>query len=781
MAEPGSTPYSPALLPAAVTSFIGRRSERTQLRTLLAESRLVTLTGFGGVGKTRLALQMATEVRRAFTDGVCFVPLGTVSDPDWLPDSVAAALGLQARSIRAAPTSLVEFLRTRNMLLVLDNCEHLIDAAAVLTDLLLRTCPDVRVLATSREPLRIQGESVHPVPPLSVPTPEASVAAPLQESEGVALFVDRARAIVPGFGLTQDNRQAVAAICRKLEGIPLAIELAVGRLRAMSPTELDQNLTDRWELLSRGSRTAPHRQRTMAACIEWSFDLCSEAERDVWARASVFAEGFELDAAVGVCAVPDDVELLPDVLASLVDKSILIATTRGDRTHFRMLPPIRKSGISRLREKGQLVEYRRRHRDWYVDLAVRANQDWAGPRQIEWIERLRHEGANMRVALEFCFMEPDEAEPGLLMGANLLEFGLAEGLFRPGRVWFDRLLSQPPKSMETRALALRTACWWAAMQGDLEHAAPLLAEGRALAAQVGGHPQTLLTQAAAFVAMFRGEFEEARHLFDEAVEGCREHGDLSQTVFSLCLAGLNCTLQGDFAGARAAHDAVLELTSPVGETWYRSYSLWITGLAAWGEGDITEATELSKESLRLKRLMGERLGIGLSLEALAWFDAAADPERAAMLLGAAQNEWDRVETSTAALPGLHAFHEGCVDQLTTALGADGLAAAWARGEALDPDTAIELALRETSSRRTAGTRKAPTAGRSTVLTPRERQIAQLVSTGLSNQDIASTLVISKRTAETHVEHILTKLGFTSRNQITAWMNEQDGTDSPDGT
>ncbi|HSV39132.1 MAG TPA: LuxR C-terminal-related transcriptional regulator [Nocardioidaceae bacterium] len=770
MAEPGSGLEGHAQLPAEVTSFVGRRSERSQIRTLLTESRLVTLTGFGGVGKTRLALRMAAELRRAFADGTFFVPLGGLTDPDWLPDAISAALGLQGRSTRAAPTSLVEYLSSRNVLLILDNCEHVIDAAAVMTDTILRTSPKVKVLATSREPLRITGETVHPVTPLSVPARGDENSVPLQQFESVSLFVDRATALVPDFTITEENRAAVASICRRLEGIPLAIELAAARLRSMSVVELGQHLGDRWEVLSRGSRTAPDRQRTMAACIDWSFDLCTDEERDLWARASVFVDGFELDAMTAVCGGGDG--FLTDELASLVEKSIVIASENAGRTRYRMLPPIRQRGLSRLREQGKLRELRSLHRDWFVDLAARVSADWVSPRQVEWIHRLRRESGNMRSALEFCSTEPGEAEPGLRMGADLLEFGLADGLFRPGRIWFSQLLPQVPEPTETRVRALRTGCWWAAMQGDMEHAEPLLAEGRAIARELGGHPDTLMTQTAAFVAMFEGETAESAELFNQAIKEFTASGNISQVAHCQALLALNLTISGDIPGAMAAHAACLAITEPVGESWYRSYSLWIAGLATWAAGDVAGGVELEKASLRLKQDMHERIGIGLTFEAIALMVAPTDPERATILLGAAENEWDKIETSTKALPGLFSFHEMCVGQLQEALGNDGYDAAWAKGRALSQSEAISLALDEKVASR--GVRAAAKAVKqvANVLTPRERQIADLVFKGFNNKDIADALVISKRTAETHVEHILTKLGFNNRNQIAAWVAEQ---------
>lgn len=767
-------------LPAELTSFVGRRAERAELKSLLADSRLVTLTGFGGVGKTRLALRIAGELRRAFADGITFVSLGEVNDPDWLPHAVASALGIEGRSTRTAPGSLVEYLDSRELLLIMDNCEHVVDAAAMLVDTLLRTCPRLRVLATSREALRIRGESVHAVAPLTVPA-SGDQTTPLHQFEAVTLFVDRAKAVVPEFSLTEANRDAVARICRKLEGIPLAVELAAVRLRAMSPRELAAHQTERWELLTQGSRTAPDRQRTMAACIDWSFDLCTEAEQDVWARVAVFAGGFEHDAAEAVCAGREDTsEPLADLALALVEKSILTAQDVGDHMRYRMLPPLRERGLRRLRQLGELTAVRRRHRDFYVDLAERVHDEWVTPAQVDWIKRLRREEGNMSAALEFCELEPGEAEPGLRMGAHLLEFGLADGLFRPGRLWFTRLLPHAPEPSLTRALALRTAAYWTVMQGDLDSAAELIEEGEAIADRIGEPAKTHMKLVRAFLTMFRGDMAGATALYDEALAGFRALGDKAQAAHALAHAALAHTFIGDIERALARHEECLAITEPAGESWYRSYSLWIAGLATWAAGDVAKALELERECLELKRAMNEKLGIGLVLEAIAWIIAGEQPERATALLGAAQNQWDSTETSTAALPGLFAFHVRCEAFLREKLGVEGYERAWRTGTVLSADDAVDYARDDSRSDAPKAKPKKDAAGPDAieVLTHREKQIAGLVAQGLTNRDIATQLVISKRTAETHVEHILTKLGFTSRHQITAWMAEQQ---TPQGT
>ncbi len=757
-------------LPLEVTTFVGRRSDRTRIRELLGESRLVTLTGFGGIGKTRLALRMATELRRLF-ESVHVVALAGVTDPQDVPDEFATTLGLQGRSRQSATIATVEYLRSRTVLLVLDNCEHVIDVAAVMADTLLRTCPGVRILATSREPLRIQGEVEFPVAPLVVPSATTGTE-PLQQYDAVRLFLDRAKAIDPDFALTEDNRAAVAAISRKLEGIPLAIELAAARLRAFTPSQLDAHLTDRWESLGKGSRAAPFRHQTMGACIEWSFDLCTPAERLLWAKASVFVDGFDLDAAEAVCSAPEDPEPVEEILASLVEKSVVTASRRdaaGNR--YRMLPPIRNRGRAELARIGSKTAVGRRHRDYYLGLLSQAHEDWFGPRQLDWIGRLRQENGNVAKALTVSVTDPDGPDRGLRAGADLLEFGLVESRFQRGRSWLEEVLESGVGDPGIRARALRSACLWAVMQGDVDAATRLLEEGRALVAGLDGDAETLFVQAEGFVALLTGDPARAAQLLDEARRGFATAGNSRELAFCTALLALDHVLLGDLDGALDHHSACVALTEAVGETWLRSWSIWCAGLAQWARADSAAAHELMTESLRLKRLVGEPVGIAVLLDTLAWFTADRDPERAAVLLGAAQNEWDRYDASPL-LPGFGAPRSAATQMARSLLGDADFDLAVAHGRSLDQATAIAMALDERPTSNAPGVTSTTNRHPTSALTPRERQIAELVHEGLSNKDIADTLVISPRTVEAHVEHVLVKLGFTSRTQVAAWIGEQ---------
>jgi len=758
-------------LPPELTSFVGRRGELAEVRRLLSQSRLVTLTGFGGIGKTRLARRLAAELRRAYPDGVWFAALGDLTDGALLAESIAGDLRLRSHAQRTARQSLVEFLRNQSVLLVLDNCEHLIEPCAALVDELLRTCPRLHIMTTSREPLRLDGETIHVVSSLSFPG-VFDDSTPLTEFEAVRLFVDRARSVVPDFDITPDNREAIVGICRQLDGIPLALELAAVRLRAMSATDLLERLTDQWQLLDMGSRGAPARQRTMEACIGWSYELCSVEEREVWARLAVFSGGFELNAAEVVCADDDSPigrEQVTRSVLSLVQKAILIRSGEAGHLRYRMLEPVRHHAENRLGEMGQLATIRRRHRDWCADLVTRAQREWMSDRQITWMRQLRREHSNLQAALDFCIAEPGESGAGLDIAASLQPFYAADGMFRQGRYWLDRLLAGPTEPTMLRLRAVHADIWLTALDGDLDAAHAWLREGEELAADLGEPAVSLITQAAGLHALCSGDLDRAVSLFERVLDGFQSGPDQTERAHTLAMLGLAYTFLGDSERAFACHRECLAITEPVGESWFRSNSLWHVGIAAWRVGDIEAALQMERESLRLRRLTDDQLGIALCVEALAWIAAVDDPTLAAALLGAASALWKVMDTSTALLPGVSALHESCVDQVRSVLG-DAYTGWFDSGARLDRTSAVSFALGEPAPHST-DERASVSQGRA-VLTRREREIATLVAQGLSNKEIADRLVIARRTAETHVENILSKLGFTSRVQIAMWTSEQ---------
>lgn len=759
-------------LPTALTDFVGRRQDRADVRRLLTEARLVTLTGLGGVGKTRLALRVAADLQRAMQDGVCFVPLAELSSPELVPEATAAALGIHDSSSEFKMIRLTEYLRDRELLIVLDNCEHLIDDCAIIVDTLLRTCPGLRILATSREPLRIAGEVTRPVAPLSLPD-SATEGAAFQACEAVQLFVERVRQVAPGFDLDNGNRTAVLEICQHLEGIPLALELAATRMRAMSPAELLERLRDHWQLLDLGSRSAPERHRTMSACIEWSYAHCSPAERRLWERLSIFTGRVELDAVQHVAAGVDVTatpESTADLVQALVDKSILTVELFDGRTQFRMHEVLRQYGAARLAVTGSEVPTRHAMLSFYVELLGRIDEEWMGPGQVRWMRRLRREDANLRVTLEFACTEPGEAPLGLALAARLRKYAMANGAFTEVRYWLARLLSLVPEPDLLRLRGLRAACVLAALQGDRESGAALATEARAVATGLPPPAMWLADQAEGWHLMFAGDHAASVQSLERALATLEDGGNQRDIAETLTLLGMTHGFAGDLSDAAESHEKSLAICESVGESWCRSFSLWHLGLVVWAAGDLTRAIELEGRSLELKRLMDERLGLALCLEACAWMHTEGDPTRTATLLGAADRLWRIMATSLEVLPGLTPLRHGAEAAVRESLGADRFESSYADGERMDEAAAIACALVEKpTSRSSAGPR--PEVGHNP-LTKREQEVAELVATGLTNQEIASRLVLSRRTVEGHVEHTLSKLGFTSRTQLAVWVSDQ---------
>ncbi|MEV6101255.1 protein kinase [Nocardia sp. NPDC051981] len=757
------------LLPLELTSFVNRRAELAELKNLLSSARLVTLTGIGGIGKTRLALRAASTARREFPDGIWLVELADISDPSLLVGVIAATLGLRDDSARPLPQVVVDFLSARNSLLVLDNCEQLVAAVAESVETWLQACPHLRILTTSREPLDIAGESVLRVPPLTVPNPKQET--PLRglpRYDAVTLLADRATAVVPSFELTDDNKDTIARICARLDGLPLAIELAAARMRAMSPEQILQRLDDRFALLTRGSRTAPTRQQTLRWSIDWSYQLCTSAEQRLWARLSVFTGGFELDAAEQICGTDLAPDSPLDVLSALVDKSILIRDESHGVVRFRMLETVQDFGRQKLRESGEDQLVRSKHRDWYQRLALEAEAGWISDRQPYWFARLDRELPNLRDALEHCLAENSEeaAEAGLQTAAALYMFWIFPGLYGEARRWIDRVLNHPARqAIPDRVRALYAGCCLAAMQGDLPAATTLVEQGLALAEQdATPMTQALIAHADGAVALYRGEIARATSSLERAVELLNPNPRGYLYLAALTLLGWAHELAGDTQRAIEYHRQVLSITQTCGELLFQSTALWGIGVAAWQQGERSRATELLANALRVNQRMHSPVVAAASLESLAWTACAdGDVERAAVLTGAAHEVDRSAGIISSIVPTMRQHHDECIRLMQSALGARRFESAFQHGQAMDMDAAVAYALGEqpTDTKLTSG----PFAE----LTKRERQVADLVAQGFTNKQIAAKLVISQRTAQGHVEHILTKLGFTSRAQIAAWI------------
>ncbi len=757
-------------LPAELTSFVGRRGELAEVRRLLAESRLVTLTGVGGAGKTRLALRAAAGLRRSFPSGVWLVRLDQLRDEALAAQAVAAALGLQDRAGFSPEAALTDYLAGRQLLLVLDNCEHLVDAVAKLADQLLRAADGLRVLATSREALTIDGETVLPVPPLGAPGPGQQLTlAQAGLFSAVRLFAERAAQVVPGFALTEANMAAVAGICRRLDGLPLAIELAAAQTRVLTPEQIEARLGDRLGLLTRGGRARPARQQTLRASIQWSYELCTEPERLLWARLSVFAGGFELDAAEGICA---DHRLAAgqvlDLLAALAGKSILIAGHRPGVARYRLPEPLREFGHERLQDSGQDSALRRRHRDWHEQLARQADTGWLSPQMTDWTARLHREHANLAAAQDFCQAEPGEAEAGLRIALHVwLLYYWSAGHVSEGRYRLSQVLARAREPTVCRARGLLLAGFLATVGGDRGAARALLGQGSGLAGQLGDPATRSFTAyCTGAVCLFAGDLHQAIARFEDglAVLPAAAVQARQRALLLICLA-VAAGLAGDEQRAAACHRELAALTETGGEfsrRWSSAWSLWALGVAAWRRGDLDRATGLQQRSLRLWEGLNEQMGDAYCLEALAWIAGSQrQHERAAVLLGAATGVLQSMGTTLdgATTPVLTA---DCERQARQVLGQTAFQAAYHRGLDLPADDALAYALQQ------LGKPSAPAVLARAPLSPRELQVARLVAGGCSNKEIAAELVIAPRTAEGHVERILAKLGFTSRAQVAAW-------------
>ncbi|MFI8301767.1 ATP-binding protein [Streptomyces nigra] len=588
-------------LSSELTSFVGRRSELAEGRKLLADSRMVTLTGAGGVGKTRLGLRIAADAARSFPGGVRLVELADVTDERLIPPTVADTLGI-LRAFEPV-TALAEFLTGRRVLLVLDNCEHLIDATAALAAQLLRTVPDLRILATSRQPLNIAGEAILDVPPLSLPRQRPPVTLGPTAGDAVTLFVERASAVQQDFSLSDGNSALVSQVCHRLDGIPLAIELAAVWLRSLSLEQIHDRLDDQLQIRSRW-RAVPPRQRTLRAAIDWSYELCSPQEKLLWARLSVFSGGVDLEGAEGVCA-GDGIsrhEIL-DLLHALIEKSIMTrAVDDGGPARYRLLETLRQYGRGLLIDSGQEHTMLRRHRNWYQQLAEEADGRYFLADQVEWMKRLTREHANLRAAVEFSLTEPGGAQAAMTISSATWLHWLVTGALTEARHWLARALADDTKPSPLRAKALWAQGACATAQGDLAEAVRLLDESRRLALELGDETALAWTTAmSGWTAQFQGDLPRAVELLSDSLSRHRALGNTSA-------ASNVTTLLGEarmWMGGR-------------GLTWSSSYAMYHLAIAVFQQGDLPRAAGLLRDSARIQRDCHDRIGAALSLETLAW-------------------------------------------------------------------------------------------------------------------------------------------------------------------
>jgi predicted ATPase/DNA-binding CsgD family transcriptional regulator len=760
----------PSNLPAEVTSFIGRRQELREVKRLLSTTRLLTLTGSGGVGKTKLALRAAAEMSRGFPDGVWLVLLASIGDPLLVTQAVFGALGVHDLSSGVSLSSLTDYLAGKRLLLVLDNCEHLLDGCAVLVSTITASCPDVHVLATSRQALGVAGEVRMVVPPMSLPAEAEETSVPhLLGCDAVWLLTERAAAVSPGFTVNAANAGQVLTLCRKLDGIPLALELAAVRLGSLSLEQLNQGLASELSILGAANRGAEARQQTLEETIGWSYGLLGDQERLLWARLSVFAGGFEEDAATEVCSdsrIPDD--QIASLLGALVDKSILKRQLKGSGPpRYWLLETMRQYGLERLNEAGEQAATPKRHFDWICGLARLAGA-W-DDRQPETFTRVSNEQDNLWAALDYCARQPDELPAAAAAAQHLMAFWACRGPFGDVRRMLTRLAELAPEDSLPRARLLWVAAVMAASQNDYG-ACPALSE-ESLRIGTAVRDVEVVAWSLVMAAMPRwvgGDLAGALQQFESALSLARlmrlEQAELN-ILNTLC--GI-WTAAGDLDRAVEAGEQGLVMSKASGELWVRGFTLNFLAQATWLRGDRPRADALAREAVACKHAIDDRNGLTIALGTLAWMAAeCGQPERAATLVGSAQRVCD--ESSLTLLDLFREQHERSVSLITRAIGQKAYDAAFARGSAMTIGEGVAFAVADQQVPKPMPSAKAAS---DSVLTHRQLEIAGLIAADLTNRQIADRLFLSERTVETHITNMLNKLGLNSRVQLSRWLAEE---------
>jgi predicted ATPase/DNA-binding NarL/FixJ family response regulator len=811
-------------LPAEPNAFIGRERDLAELVALLGQVRALTLCGPGGIGKTRLALKLADSLAKDFPDGAWIADLAEADVPERLVPTVTAALQIRHEPDRALVDTLVAALRPRTMLLVLDTCEHQVQTAAELVQRLLAGCPGLRIIATSREALRVRGEVIWRVPPLvrppeSVTPDEAAIA----DSEAVRLFLARATSVRPGFALNPANVATVAEICRTLDGVPLAIELAAARVRTLSAEQIRLRLASKFELLAHGDRTAPPRQQTLRATIEWSYDLLTPAERKLLARLSVFHD-WSLDMAEQVCA--DDelpAPLILDLLTTLIDKSLVSVEVEADgEGRYRLLETVRELAAEQADAEGERCRLGAAHRDCLLGLAehiagqafLRGDPPWG--QRVAMYRRVLAEQPNCRIALSYC-VEHGDATAGLRLYHGLGGYWLASGAVEDGAYWADQLLAleaDVPPGVRARALGTRAEIAFELQdyQGSADFAVACLTLSRSSG---DGNPATGL-RLQALTLLMAGRAEQALDCADQALEAARQLGDAWEEGVALAARAAVLAGQGQLADAQDDYQAALDVLDGnnrwgVANVRYRLGQLARTqgnlaeairhfeyalatyrqidarpemarclggiGLVALAQPDLALAKASLAQSVQLSLSTGQRLGAARGIGALAAVAVLAqDLDRAVQLAGAAR-ELFRAIGATSSDSAVRRLDE-LITVAAQQLGDDAVAELAGRGAALSPQLAAQLAAGlglsepDSASAECSAADPAPALtepGWPGPLTSREREIALLVAAGLSSRAISEQLVISPATVARHLANMFRKLGFSSRAQVAAWI------------
>jgi predicted ATPase/DNA-binding SARP family transcriptional activator/DNA-binding CsgD family transcriptional regulator len=804
-------------LPVLRTSFVGREREMPEVRRLLSMTGLLTLTGAGGAGKTRLALELAKTLVGAYPDGVWLVELGPLSEEALVPQAVAGALGVREQPGRPLTSTLVDASKSKEMLLVLDNCEHLVEASAHLVETLLLSCPHLRVLATSREALNVPAEITWLVPSLSTPDQRRQPTVEELEAYGSArLFVERARRRRTDFAPSQRNVGAVADVCRRLDGMPLAIELAAAMVGVLSVEQISERLEDSLELLTAGGRTAVPRHRTLRGTLDWSYELLDQPERRLFGQLSVFAGGWTLDAAeavgTGTGEGRDPNPPVPALIFRLVDKSLVMAETietlHATSLRYRLLEPVRQYAREKLDESGEAPETRRRHASYFLSLAEQAEPGLTGAQQGAWLDRLEIEYGNLRAALGWSLEE--DPEVGLRLAGALWRFCYTRGHYGEGREWLEGTLARSESSpANLRAKALIGAGVLAFLQCEYERATVLLEVSLTLYRDLGDdlgiasalqtlgsiarergryaeavafHEESLALQRGlgneegvaraldglGFAAWLQEDLDRAWTLCTEALTLYRGLEDAEGIAWSLVNLGAVAQHQGDHERATQLLEESLALSREAGYMEGIAWSLNELGIVAYRWGELGQAEASLKESLRVHHDLGDRWRIASVLEALAGTARArGELERAARLFGAAEALREAIGTPVPLCE--RPDRDSNVAAARARLDDAAWAALWAKGRAMSLEEAVGYALAE---RPVSPAAKARAGEQPSALTRRQWEISQLIASGMTSREIAAELTLSEHTVNTHVSKILSRLGLRSRIQLVAWVSER---------
>jgi len=806
----------PNNLPRQLTSFVGRQRDIEEVRERLDRTVLLTLTGVGGAGKTRLALQVAAEVIDRYPDGVWFVPLASLTEAGLIPQAVASALSVHERRGREPLEAVLEHLGGKSLLLLLDNTEHLLAASSAFAAAVLHRCPNVRVLVTSREPLRAEGEHVYQVLPLFVPPPGTLLpVATLPQFEAVRLFVDRATAARASFTLSEQNAAAVLEVCRRTEGIPLAVELAAARVRALSVEQIVARLGDQFRLLAGAAAGASGRE-TLRGTMDWSYGLLTAAEQTLFQRLGIFAGSFSLEAAEAVCAdarLPG--EEIVELLIRLVEKSLVLAEEHGRDVRYRLLEPVRVYALEKLSDAEAVPAVRVRHFSFFLDLAEQGHSGLAGIDRTVWRARIDGEHDNIRSALRGA-LDAREVEGAAHLGAAMARFWVSRGFLDEGRTWLEECRRHED------ALSPR-------IRARLLHAFGLLAF------EIGAHEQVATAETAlalfedlgdreeienctrllGLVALERGRYDRAAVLLDRAAALARERGDVLAEAEALRQRGYLAGKQGDYVLAVQLLERSLAVVGPVGLRrsiglglghlaqvhHYASrseeavamlrealvhlqavehgtgtaYFLNVLGLVLLQRGDVKRAREAYAHCLTFARETGYQWAIAQSLIGFAGLHVAEGaPHTAVRLLAASDALLARIDYTIPSAEQTYVRHLETICRRS--LGAERFQQAWREGRILPADDAVALAMPAAPAVPPGARAPAPGPVRETSarakakagLSPREREVAGLVAAGRTNRQMAEALGVAERTATSHIQNILNKLGFDSRAQIAAW-------------